>query len=217
MPARAAAHVLFFWLHPQLDIRASCAGAARCRVYALKPPASGRKSKVSQYLLPAGETAKDLYCAHTLSKRPMGAAEGGAKPATHPLFADERVNTFFRRPAWSPDGEVAGSTAVVSPRGLVLLYGPHSRLLVETKSREETQTKLPNWPCLRIPSASARACCPPHKPPSRPGSLLVLPAGLYKPSAEGKELNTAYVYARGQWAAPIMHLPGHPKVRAVVT
>lgn len=77
------------------------------RVYALKPPASGRKSKVSQYLLPAGETAKDLYCAHTLSKRPMGAApaEGGAKPATHPLFADERVNTFFRRPTWSPDGE----------------------------------------------------------------------------------------------------------------
>lgn len=119
-----------------------------CRVYALKPPASGRKSKVSQYLLPAGETAKDLYCAHTLSKRPMGAApaEGGAKPATHPLFADERVNTFFRRPTWSPDG-----------------------------------------------------------------SLLVLPAGVYKPSAEGKELNTAYVYARGKWAAPIMHLPGHPK------
>ncbi|KAL4452332.1 hypothetical protein ABPG75_007994 [Micractinium tetrahymenae] len=124
-----------------------------CRVYALKPPASGRKSKVSQYLLPAGETAKDLYCAHTLSKRPLGAAlaEGGAKPATHPLFADERVNTFFRRPAWSPDG-----------------------------------------------------------------SLLVLPAGVYKSSAEGKELNTAYVYARGKWAAPIMHLPGHPKPIVVV-
>ena len=47
----------------------------------------------------------------------------------------------------------------------------------------------------------------PSKPPSlpvRPGSLLVLPAGVYKPSAEGKELNTAYVYARGKWAAPIM-------------
>ncbi len=64
---------------------------------------------------------------------------------------------------------------------------------------------------------SKRACLlPSSQTPSRPGSLLVLPAGLYKPSAEGKELNTAYVYARGKWAAPIMHLPGHPKVRAVV-
>ena len=74
-------------------------------MYALKPPAGGRKNKVSQYLLPAGETARDLYCAHTLAKRPMpGAAPEGGKPASHPLFADERVNTFFRRPAWSPDG-----------------------------------------------------------------------------------------------------------------
>lgn len=46
------------------------------------------------------------------------------------------------------------------------------------------------------------------------GSLLVLPAGVYKPSTEGRELNTAYVYARGQWGAPIMHLPGHTKVCA---
>ena len=84
-----------------------------CRVYALKPPAGGgRKNKVSQYLLPAGESARDLYCAHTLSKRAMAggseaAVEGGAggKPQSHPLFADERVPSFFRRPAWSPDGE----------------------------------------------------------------------------------------------------------------
>lgn len=78
------------------------------RVYTLKPPAGGRKSRVSQYLLPATDTARDLYCSHTLSKRPMAAGaqggEPGAKPAAHPLFADERVPTFFRRPAWSPDG-----------------------------------------------------------------------------------------------------------------
>ena len=84
-------------------------------MYALKPPVGGakRSQKLSQYLRPADETARDLYCAHTLSKRHMGgggggaAAEGGegAKPAAHPLFADERVPTFFRRPAWSPDGE----------------------------------------------------------------------------------------------------------------
>lgn len=77
-------------------------------MYALKPAAGGRKAKVSQYLLPAGDTARDLYCTQTLSKRAMagpGPAGEGAKPASHPLFADERVNTFFRRPAWSPDGE----------------------------------------------------------------------------------------------------------------
>ncbi|KAI3438192.1 hypothetical protein D9Q98_000629 [Chlorella vulgaris] len=127
-----------------------------CRVYALKPPAGGRKNKVSQYLLPAGDTARDLYCAHTLSRRALaggctgaGAAAdggGGSKGQTQPLFADERVPTFFRRPAWSPDG-----------------------------------------------------------------SLLVVPAGVHKSSAEGRELNTAYVYGRGQWGSPVMHLPGHPK------
>ncbi|KAI7835339.1 hypothetical protein COHA_010755, partial [Chlorella ohadii] len=123
-----------------------------CRVYALKPPAGGRKNKVSQYLLPAGETARDFYCAHTLAKRAMpGEAAEGGKPASHPLFADERVNTFFRRPAWSPDG-----------------------------------------------------------------SLLVVPAGVYKAAPGGSELKTAYVYARGKWGSPIMHLPGHSKDVVVV-
>lgn len=40
----------------------------------------------------------------------------------------------------------------------------------------------------------------------------MVPAGVYKASPEGRELNTAYVYARGKWSSPIMHLPGHPKV-----
>ena len=49
--------------------------------------------------------------------------------------------------------------------------------------------------------------------PLPPGALLVVPTGIYKTTADGKELNTAYVYARGKWASPIMHLPGHTKVR----
>lgn len=44
------------------------------------------------------------------------------------------------------------------------------------------------------------------------GSLLVVPAGVYKAAPGGSELKTAYVYARGKWGAPIMHLPGHSKV-----
>lgn len=96
-------------------------------MYALKPPAGGRKNKVSQYLLPAGETARDFYCAHTLSKRAMpGTAAEGAKPASHPLFADERVNTFFRRPAWSPDGAWARGKGLACRCAAVLALAPRS-------------------------------------------------------------------------------------------
>lgn len=42
----------------------------------------------------------------------------------------------------------------------------------------------------------------------------MVPAGVYKAAPDAKELNTAYVYARGKWGSPIMHLPGHAKVRA---
>lgn len=64
-------------------------------------------------------------------------------------------------------------------------------------------SRLPGAPSLPLASASCR--------PSA-GSLLVVPAGVHKSSAEGRELNTAYVYGRGQWGSPVMHLPGHPKV-----
>jgi chromatin assembly factor 1 subunit B len=180
-----------------------------CRVYALKPPAGGgRKNKVSQYLLPAGESARDFYCAHTLSKRPMagggagceaaGVAVEGGKAQSHPLFADERVPTFFRRPAWSPDGE-RGAAAVACGQ----LVGPCCCC---------------RWGC----TSSIDCCCPDmlassllasFLPPT--GSLLVVPAGVYKASPEGRELNTAYVYARGKWSSPVMHLPGHTKVGAL--
>lgn len=48
--------------------------------------------------------------------------------------------------------------------------------------------------------------------PHPPGAFLVVPAGM-SPSP-GRDANTAYVYARGSWAAPVMHLPHHSKVRA---
>ncbi len=41
----------------------------------------------------------------------------------------------------------------------------------------------------------------------------MVPAGVYKAAPGGSELKTAYVYARGKWGSPIMHLPGHSKVR----
>lgn len=34
-----------------------------------------------------------------------------------------------------------------------------------------------------------------------------MPAGIYKDSANGATVNTTYIYARDQWASPLMHLP----------
>lgn len=114
-----------------------------CRIWSLKPPAAGKRKRISQWNLPACETAKDFYCSHTLAKRAM--SENG-KVDRHPLFHDESVSSFFRRLSWSPDG-----------------------------------------------------------------SFLVVPTGIFRCSQTSKDVNTAYVYARGRWAAPVMHLPGHGK------
>eukprot|EP00887_Chlorella_sp_A99_P005676 scaffold1.g5676.t1 len=121
-----------------------------CKVYALKPPAAGRKTKVSQYLLPAAEAGADLYLAATLAKRTLPPAAPGAKPEKQPLFQDESCHSFFRRPAWSPDG-----------------------------------------------------------------ALLAVPAGAYRPAgAPGtREAPATYVYARSQWAAPVLALPSPFKAR----
>lgn len=122
------------------------------RVYALRPPpAAGRKNKVSQYLQPSCDTAKELYCAHTLSKRavaPHAEAPPEAKVERLPLFLDESAPTFFRRPSWSPDG-----------------------------------------------------------------AFLALPAGTHRAPAgvAPRDLNTAYLYTRGSFTAPVAHLPAQNK------
>jgi hypothetical protein len=67
-----------------------------------------------------------------------------------------------------------------------------------------------NWHHRQHPSTCVDPACQPYLLGA--GSLLVVPMGIYKPSAEGRELNTAYVYARGRWGSPVMHLPGHNKV-----
>lgn len=122
-------------------------------MYALRPPAAGKRNKMSFYLQPAWATAKEFYCANTLSKRvvapaaaPAGDDAQAPKPERQPLFLDECIPSFFRRPAWSPDG-----------------------------------------------------------------SFLVLPAGMQRIAGTSREINTAYLYARGKWAAPVAHLPAQTK------
>jgi chromatin assembly factor 1 subunit B len=137
-----------------------------CKIYALRPPAAGKRNKVSQYMQPACDTAKEFYCAATLSKKVVAPQttgqqqQGGdaeqqqqeqvtaVKPERLPLFMDESAPTFFRRPDWSPDG-----------------------------------------------------------------SFLALPAGTHRSTAPSgpRDLNTAYLYARGNWAAPVAHLPAQNK------
>lgn len=51
---------------------------------------------------PGGVATAPPLAAHTSAQ---GAALMPAPPARHPLFQDETLGSFFRRPAWSPDGE----------------------------------------------------------------------------------------------------------------
>jgi chromatin assembly factor 1 subunit B len=43
------------------------------------------------------------------------------------------------------------------------------------------------------------------------GSILAVPAGSYRSSRTSSELYTAYLYARGCWATPVLHLPAQTK------
>lgn len=130
-----------------------------CKVYALRPPAVGSKrNKITGYL-PACESAKDFFCAYTMSRRSIKKEESGVErePAVSdknaekgeqqvPLFLDESLPSFFRRLSWSPDG-----------------------------------------------------------------SILAVPAGSYRSTKTSSELYTAYLYARGCWSAPAVHLPAQTK------
>jgi len=117
-----------------------------CKIYALRPPPASKKKK-EKTKSPACVAAKDFYCLHTMSKRIVTGKPEEGSLQRQALFADESVPSFFRRPAWSPDG-----------------------------------------------------------------SFFIVPAGVFKPQANSIELNTAYLYARGKWAAPVAHLPSQPKV-----
>ena len=44
------------------------------------------------------------------------------------------------------------------------------------------------------------------------GSMAVMAAGQVKSDPLAAPVDTAWVYARGKWAAPIMHLPSPDKV-----
>ncbi|KAL6780657.1 hypothetical protein ACKKBF_B12285 [Auxenochlorella protothecoides x Auxenochlorella symbiontica] len=43
------------------------------------------------------------------------------------------------------------------------------------------------------------------------GSMLAVPAGVHRFEEGGKEGHAVHVYARDEWDAPLLHLPGHSK------
>ena len=43
------------------------------------------------------------------------------------------------------------------------------------------------------------------------GSCLIIPAGIFKAEVQAAEQNTAYLYARGKWTAPVAYVPAQSK------
>jgi len=161
-----------------------------CRVYSLKPPASGgKRSKHAQWALPAAHTASDFYCSHTLSKRSFN------NKKNKDLEAGKETTT-----TGAAGGEQLPDTNPFAPP-------PQHR-------QQQQQQKHPLFHDETINSFFRRLSWSPD------GSFLVIPAGIFPShryqdttgTAESKVvLNTAYIYARGKWSAPIMHLPGHDR------
>ena len=166
-----------------------------CRVYSLKPPASGRKrSKHAQWALPAAQTASDFYCSHTLSKR---------------SFINKKNKDLEAGKETTTTGAVGGEQL---PDTNPLAPSPQQQ-----QQQQQQQQKHPLFHDETINSFFRRLSWSPD------GSFLVIPAGVF-PSHRYQDstgttgttkskvvLNTAYIYARGKWAAPVMHLPGHDR------
>lgn len=98
-----------------------------------------------------------------------------ARPLQAFMFQDEALNVFFRRLAWSPDGEPGGLPTGCLPCLLARCRCPPVAVLL----------------C----SLLAVLCCVAVVA----GALLAVPAGLFKAAADQPAVNATYLYARGHW------------------
>ncbi|KAK9828964.1 hypothetical protein WJX72_003084 [[Myrmecia] bisecta] len=118
-----------------------------CRVYGPKPPAIGKKGKASG---PGNclALAKDLVCQHILNKNALAltAVDGEkVKVQRHHLFQDESMESFFRRPSWSPEGSL-----------LVLPAGQHKSSAASPQVNAAYVYARDNWntPLAALPTFS---------------------------------------------------------------
>ncbi len=140
------------------------------KIYALRPPAAGRRNKVNQYTQPACDTAKEFYCLATLSKKVVApqqqqgadataeqlATTTTVKPERVPLFMDESAPTFFRRPDRSPDGSF-----VVFPAGIhrsTAPTGPRELYTAQIYARDNWTAPIAHLPAQNKPVVAVRFC-----------------------------------------------------------
>ena len=105
------------------------------------------------------------------------------------MFLDENAGLiFFRRLSWSPEG-VPVPHVCCPDEGLVPCIQPHGNLV---------RGYEPGVPAM---------CCTVNSAVGWAGSMLTLPTGLHKATAEDLGTDCTYIYARGHWNAPVLALP----------
>ena len=143
------------------------------------------KHVTCQKVLKSAEENPDPRAAHLAAEAPPPAADAAAKPPRQPLFHDDTLQSFFRRPAWSPCGSF-----LALPAGI---YREHA------DAREEHATYLYQRdrfarPALRIPGVSPAVCVrfsPAFYAPARPRDAAERPKTPPPPSPPSNDENPA--------------------------
>lgn len=164
------------------------------RVHGLKPPPSGGKAAAAakEGMRASTALARDVLHTHTLCK--VALQPPSTPPQSTPAAAPGAA-TAAAPPAAAGGRDAAHADAATAQQQAVVVVKPLQAALFHDESLNTFFRRLA-W--------------------SPEGSLLAVPAGVYREYAGQTPQHATYVYARGHWGCPLLSLPCPSKASTVV-